>query len=91
MSKQILVLPGDGIGPEIMAEAVKVLQLGNDKFQLDFELSYYHHKIDDAIAPRDIQALLNACRAAGGQDHGGNLGGSGAGIGAHGGGGGAGR
>jgi len=24
MSKQILVLPGDGIGPEIMAEAVKV-------------------------------------------------------------------
>ncbi|WP_278446557.1 3-isopropylmalate dehydrogenase [Stutzerimonas kunmingensis] len=40
MSKQILVLPGDGIGPEIMAEAVKVLQLANDKFQLDFELSY---------------------------------------------------
>ncbi|MEX5670021.1 hypothetical protein ABFV57_34810, partial [Pseudomonas neuropathica] len=24
MSKQILTLPGDGIGPEIMAEAVKV-------------------------------------------------------------------
>ncbi|MHB8822092.1 MAG: isocitrate/isopropylmalate family dehydrogenase, partial [Pseudomonadaceae bacterium] len=40
MSKQILVLPGDGIGPEIMAEAVKVLQLANDKFQLGFELSY---------------------------------------------------
>ena len=36
--------------------------------KLDFELSYYHHKIDDAIAPRDIQALLNACLAAGGQD-----------------------
>ena len=27
MSKQILILPGDGIGPEIMAEAVKVLEL----------------------------------------------------------------
>src|SRR3990167_980065 len=27
MSKQILILPGDGIGPEIMAEAVKVLGL----------------------------------------------------------------
>ena len=40
MSKQILVLPGDGIGPEIMAEAVKVLKLANDKFQLDLELSY---------------------------------------------------
>ncbi|MDF5940258.1 isocitrate/isopropylmalate family dehydrogenase [Pseudomonas aeruginosa] len=34
MSKQILVLPGDGIGPEIMAEAVKVLELANDRFQL---------------------------------------------------------
>jgi len=28
MSKQILVLPGDGIGPEIMAEAVKVPAAG---------------------------------------------------------------
>ena len=34
MSKQILILPGDGIGPEIMAEAVKVLELANDKYSL---------------------------------------------------------
>lgn len=40
MSKQILVFPGDGIGPEIVAEAVKVLELANDKYALDFELSY---------------------------------------------------
>ncbi len=40
MSKQILILPGDGIGPEIMAEAVKVLELANDKFGLGFELSH---------------------------------------------------
>ena len=40
MSKQILILPGDGIGPEIMAEAVKVLQLANEKFDLGFELSF---------------------------------------------------
>ncbi|MFI8747714.1 3-isopropylmalate dehydrogenase [Pseudomonas sp. NPDC077186] len=38
--KQILVLPGDGIGPEIMAEAVKVLNLANDKYALGFELSF---------------------------------------------------
>ena len=38
MSKQILVLPGDGIGPEIMAEAVKVLNVANDKYALGFEL-----------------------------------------------------
>jgi 3-isopropylmalate dehydrogenase len=40
MSKQILILPGDGIGPEIVAEAVKVLELANEKFALGFELSY---------------------------------------------------
>ena len=40
MSKQILILPGDGIGPEIMAEAVKVLNLANDKFGLGYELSF---------------------------------------------------
>ena len=40
MSKQILILPGDGIGPEIMAEAVKVLELANDKFQLGFSLEH---------------------------------------------------
>ena len=40
MSKQILILPGDGIGPEIMAEGVKVLNVANDKFGLGYELSF---------------------------------------------------
>ncbi len=34
MSKKLLLLAGDGIGPEIMAEAEKVLQLLNDRQQL---------------------------------------------------------
>lgn len=38
MSKKILILPGDGIGPEIIAEAVKVLNLANEKYSLGFEL-----------------------------------------------------
>ena len=38
MSKKVLVLPGDGIGPEIIAEAVKVLKLANEKYSLDLEL-----------------------------------------------------
>jgi 3-isopropylmalate dehydrogenase len=37
MSKKILVLPGDGIGQEIMAEAVKVLALLKGDFGLDIE------------------------------------------------------
>jgi iron complex outermembrane receptor protein len=36
--------------------------------RLDFELTYYNHKIDDAIQARDLQALLDACLAAGGDD-----------------------
>lgn len=38
MTKKIAVLPGDGIGPEIVAEAVKVLQRLRDEFGLDIEM-----------------------------------------------------
>jgi len=38
MSKNILVLPGDGIGPEIINEAVKVLACLRDDFGLDIEM-----------------------------------------------------
>ena len=40
MRKKILVLPGDGIGPEIVAEAVKVLQALKTLHGLDLELAY---------------------------------------------------
>ena len=38
MSKNILVLPGDGIGPEIVTEAVKVLNTINEKMNLGLTL-----------------------------------------------------
>ena len=38
MSKNVLILPGDGIGPEIVSEAVKVLETVKTKFNLDLEL-----------------------------------------------------
>ncbi len=38
MSKRILVLPGDGIGPEIVDEAIKVLATLRDEFGLDVDL-----------------------------------------------------
>ncbi|WP_373331673.1 3-isopropylmalate dehydrogenase [Thiopseudomonas alkaliphila] len=38
MSKTVLVFPGDGIGPEITAEAVKVLELANQKYSLGLTL-----------------------------------------------------
>ncbi|GAA5216645.1 3-isopropylmalate dehydrogenase [Corallincola platygyrae] len=46
MSKQsyrIAVLPGDGIGPEVMAEAIKVLGAVQEKF--GFTLDYQHYDV----------------------------------------------
>ncbi|MFL2499298.1 MAG: 3-isopropylmalate dehydrogenase [Porticoccaceae bacterium] len=42
MAKQVLVLPGDNIGPEIVAEAVKVLERVDAIFGLDIQLDYAH-------------------------------------------------
>lgn len=40
MSKKILILPGDGIGHEIVAEAVKVLEHVNVRHTLNMRLSF---------------------------------------------------
>jgi 3-isopropylmalate dehydrogenase len=40
MSKHIVILSGDGIGPEIMAEAEKVLAKVNQQFNLDLTWSH---------------------------------------------------
>ncbi len=40
MSKKLLLLPGDGIGPEIVSEAVKVLDVVNEKFTLGINYEY---------------------------------------------------
>src|SRR6218665_2146706 len=37
---KIVVLPGDGIGPEIMAVAVRVLEAASERFQLDLEIDH---------------------------------------------------
>jgi 3-isopropylmalate dehydrogenase len=42
MSQKVLVLPGDGIGPEIVTEAVKVLNALKSDFGLDVELQEGH-------------------------------------------------
>lgn len=40
MKKTIAILEGDGIGPEIMAEGIKVLKAVEKKFGHEFELTY---------------------------------------------------
>ncbi|GAB6095285.1 3-isopropylmalate dehydrogenase [Desulfatiferula olefinivorans] len=54
MSK-IAVLPGDGIGPEVMAEAVKVLDAAGEKFS--FDLSYTFADVGGAAIDNHGQAL----------------------------------
>lgn len=40
MKKTIAVLPGDGIGPEVIEQAVKVLKTTADKFRLSFKFVF---------------------------------------------------
>ena len=40
MNKNITVLPGDGIGPEIIKEAIKVLDKVGEKFGHTFNYTY---------------------------------------------------
>jgi len=40
LKKKIALLPGDGIGPEVVKEAVKVLNIISDKFAIEFDFEY---------------------------------------------------
>ena len=65
-TKSIVILPGDGVGPEIVAEAVKVLKAVAAKFGHDFALQT--HRIGGAAIDATGRALpdetLAACRTA---------------------------
>ena len=64
--KKVLVLPGDNIGPEIITEAVKVLETVNEKFGLGIELDYAHlgGAALDAVGEPCPQETLDKARAA---------------------------
>ena len=66
MKAHIAILPGDGVGPEIVAEAVKVLKAVATRFGHDFEMT--EHPVGGAAHDlcRDClpDATLAACKAA---------------------------
>ena len=66
MTHNILVLAGDGIGPEIVAEAEKVLQAADAKFNLGLNMT--HALVDgcaiDATGGPLPEATLDAAKAA---------------------------
>ena len=66
LSKRIVVLPGDGIGPEVCAEAVRVLKAVSDRFGHEFQFDYQllgACAIDATGTPLPA-ATLAACRRA---------------------------
>ncbi|HIO51857.1 MAG TPA: 3-isopropylmalate dehydrogenase, partial [Pelagibacteraceae bacterium] len=73
-NRKILLLPGDGIGPEVVAEVKKVIQWLNAKKSLDFTIeedliggaSYEKHKnpITDEVFYKALESevvILGAC------------------------------
>ncbi|KAJ3732871.1 3-isopropylmalate dehydrogenase [Lentinula guzmanii] len=64
---KIAVLPGDGIGPEVVAEATKVLQVVNSASP-DFELKLEEHQFGgaaiDAVGEPLPPSTLKACQEA---------------------------
>lgn len=53
--KQVAVLAGDGIGPEVMVEAIKVLEAAQHKF--GFRLRFAHADVGGAAIDRHGEAL----------------------------------
>ena len=56
--KKIAVLAGDGIGPEVMREAIKVLDVAQEKFS--FELSCTHADVGGIAIDNHGEALPQA-------------------------------
>jgi len=56
--KNIAILPGDGIGPEVMKEAIKVLDAAQDKFS--FKLSYKYADVGGVAIDNHGKALPEA-------------------------------
>ena len=66
MSRKIVVLAGDGVGPEVSAQAVRVLETVSDKANLDleFEPALLGGAAIDAVGSPLPDETLAACRAA---------------------------
>jgi len=64
--KNIVILPGDGIGPEVIAQAEKTIQAISYRYNHDFSLDYGligAHAIDDTGNPIP-DATLEKCKNA---------------------------
>ena len=65
MSQRIVVLAGDGVGPEVTAEAVRVLEAASAKYslKLEFEDALIGGAAYDATGSPLPEATIKACKA----------------------------
>ena len=62
---KIAVIPGDGTGPEVVAEGVKVLKKVSEIYKIDFDFTYYDYggerflKTGETVPDKDIDELKN--------------------------------
>jgi len=66
LSKKVILLPGDGIGPEIVAEALKVLEAVDRKFKVGFKFEEDHigGSAIDAYGLPLANSTLEKCQSA---------------------------
>ena len=71
MSKtyNLAVLPGDGIGPEVMAEALRVLDNRERMRRVHQPVRILHGREDTLLPPSHSQELMDACPSASKQLH----------------------
>ena len=56
MKKRIAVVPGDGIGPEVIKQAIKVLEAVSNRYNHEFTLDY---ALMGAIAIDEIGEIIS--------------------------------
>jgi len=60
---KIAVIPGDGTGPEVVAESLKVLKAAGERFKVDFKFTEFnwggeHYKATGIVLPDDAFDIL---------------------------------
>ena len=65
---KIAVIPGDGIGPEVIGEIIKVLEKSGEKFGFSFEWQKYpygagHYLATGEVMPEDAMEEMSKCDA----------------------------
>ncbi len=68
MTYQLAIVGGDGVGPEVVGESLRVLEAAADRFKFryetrDYDLSGSHYLATGEVLPDSVQEELSGCDA----------------------------